>query len=156
MTPAAGGGQAREVPRRLMVVAGLAEGRSHTAIAAALGIRRGTLTDYVYRLSRSVGAPDRAALITYAYRHGWLAVPATPAGKVADCPRPLPHLARLLEYMARGMDNRQIAAALGLTHHTVCAYGRDLRAHYGARHRAHTVALAHQHGHLPTTTRSST
>ncbi|MFE2941000.1 LuxR C-terminal-related transcriptional regulator [Streptomyces sp. NPDC059255] len=149
MTPAA-----RGVPRRIVVVAGLSEGRSHRQIAAELGIGRSTLTDYVYRLSRSVGAPDRAALVAYAYRNGWLAVPAAPAGG-AGCPRPLPHLVRVLECMARGMDHRQIAAALGLTHHTVCAYGRDLRAHYGARHRAHAVALAHQHRHLPITTRSS-
>ncbi|MEV7867445.1 hypothetical protein AB0P17_15390 [Streptomyces sp. NPDC088124] len=140
--------------RRARILAGLAAGESYTTIADGLGVRTGTVGDWVYELTARVGVPDRAALVSYAYHVGWLALPDRPA---TTFPCPLPYLRRALVCIALGMTDRQTAARLGISLRTAQTYGERLRAHYGARHRAHAVALAHQHHHLPTnlTTRSS-
>jgi DNA-binding NarL/FixJ family response regulator len=48
--------------------------------------------------------------------------------------------------MLRGLDNRQIAAELGLTYATVRSYARSLIKKLGARSRLQAVARAHRVG----------
>ncbi|MFE9886260.1 LuxR C-terminal-related transcriptional regulator [Streptomyces scopuliridis] len=131
---------------RLTIVRGLATGESSAVIAARLGVSRQAVNVRTYRLAHAYGVHTRTGLVVHAYVRGWL----TPTEPEVPVPWPARRLYRALVWIAAGMTDRQVAERLGLALHTVKTYSQDLRAHYGARHRAHTVALAIHHGHLPT------
>lgn len=56
--------------------------------------------------------------------------------------------AEILTLVAQGASDNEIAMQLCLSATTVSWYVKEIRAHLGARSRAHAVALALQHGLL--------
>ncbi|WP_158575943.1 helix-turn-helix transcriptional regulator [Streptomyces corynorhini] len=147
----------------LMILAGLARGQSLPEVAAAAGLATGTLRNRTREMRMRIGAACSAQAVAVAYQQGWMAGLA---------PEPAPDAApsgqqrRVLVMLAEGLTNEQIGRRLNITSLTVSSYLRRLYAAMGtarpgrssAAARAHTVALAYQHGHLTTTsttTRSS-
>lgn len=55
---------------------------------------------------------------------------------------------QVLDGMADGLTNAEIADELFLSVQTVNSYSKRVLAKLGARNRAHTVALAYHHGLL--------
>ncbi|MFC9429297.1 LuxR C-terminal-related transcriptional regulator [Streptomyces sp. NPDC056987] len=143
----------------LVLLSGLARGQSIPQIAAASGLAPGTLRNRIRALRQRMGALSCAHAVALAYQHGWLN---------GLRPEPLPpvRLTRqqrhVLQLLAAGLTNEQIARHLHISTNTTVTHARRLYAVMGtartgrsnAAARAHTVALAYQHGHL--TTRSST
>jgi DNA-binding CsgD family transcriptional regulator len=94
--------------------------------------------------------PDRGAVLlrlTIGTRAGGTATPPPdPAGMATTIDRLAPRERDVLRLMLRGLDNRQIAAELGLTYATVRSYARSLIKKLGARSRLQAVARAHHVG----------
>jgi DNA-binding CsgD family transcriptional regulator len=92
--------------------------------------------------------PDRGAVLlrlTIGTRAGGTAPPPRePAGMATTIDRLAPRERDVLRLMVRGLDNRQIAAELGVTYATVRSYARSLIKKLGARSRLQAVARAHR------------
>ena len=69
--------------------------------------------------------------------------------KVETGPHLSPRQQQVLELMAEGMTNNEIAEQLGVTERTVKAYAQELYDKLGVRNRAGAVAEAAKHGLLP-------
>jgi DNA-binding NarL/FixJ family response regulator len=131
-------------PARLaLLVAGLAEGRRDEEIAADLGVKRSTFTNYLSAFCRAYAEPNRDAIMRTAFWLGWL----PPAEDVPLPPLPS-HLHQVLRLMAEGMNVREIARRSFCSESTARRYRNQVVAHYGARTRAHAVALAYRSRHL--------
>lgn len=129
--------------RRARIVAGLAEGLRDEDIAADLGVKRSTLTNYIGVICRHLASPGRDSLIRTAYWHGWL-----PLAEDVPLP-PLPdHLRPVLRLMAAGATAAEIGRRCGYAEVTARRHRNQVCAHYGARTRAHAVALAYRCRHL--------
>ncbi|MBD0707374.1 MULTISPECIES: helix-turn-helix transcriptional regulator [unclassified Streptomyces] len=136
----------------LPVLAGLARGRAVAEIAAATQTPTATVRGRILRLRARIGAPNAAAAVAIAYRHGWM------AGLAPEPRRPIVLSSRerqALALLADGLGNAALAQALGMSpaQATEC-----LRRLYTALNvttstrapvRAHAVALGFQHGLLP-------
>ncbi|CCB74986.1 protein of unknown function [Streptantibioticus cattleyicolor NRRL 8057 = DSM 46488] len=140
-------------PRQIQVIAGLARGHSTIEIAAHLEIAPGCVRSHLNRISTRLGTHSAAGTVGHCYRAGVL---------TGLHPEPLPGDIRLtlrqhqvLELMAHGRRNEEIAAQLHLSLDTVKTHGRHLFATVGARSRAHAVALGYQHGLLSLTDRTT-
>ncbi|MEV7867443.1 LuxR C-terminal-related transcriptional regulator [Streptomyces sp. NPDC088124] len=144
----------------LVILSGLARGQSVPEIAAAAGVSAGTLRNRVLVLRQRMGALSCAHAVALAYEHGWLnGLTREPAEPV----RLSGHQRRVLRMVAAGLTNQQISRRLGVsTGMAVMQVRRIYRVMGTARTgrsagatRAHTVALAYQHGHLTLTDRST-
>jgi DNA-binding NarL/FixJ family response regulator len=131
--------------REVEIITGLARGLSREELAAELGLRGTGVAAHIRRSSARFGCTHRAGLVAVAYRAGWL----------ADLPVEPRHYAQLpdrwrevLEGMALGLTDPQIAERLGIAPDTVRTHARRMFRTINARTRAHAVALGFQHGHL--------
>lgn len=129
--------------RRARIVAGLADGLRDEEIAADLGVKRATLTNYISVICRQFDTPSRDSLIRTAFWDGWLPV-------TEDVPLPpLPdHLRPVLRLMAAGATAAEIGRRYGYSEVTARRHRNWICAHYGARTRAQAVALAYRCRHL--------
>lgn len=134
--------------RQVQVLAGIARGLPNEKIAADLGITTAGVHTHVRRLCKRAGTSSRAELVAYGYRTGILAgltpEPRIVLGLAAR------HL-QILEHMAHGLSNEEIAVRLHLTENSIKSYAKYLYARLQATGRPHAVALGYQHGLIPTT-----
>jgi DNA-binding CsgD family transcriptional regulator len=97
-----------------------------------------------------LGQPDRGAVllrVRIATRAGSLEPsPPDPADLTTTIDRLTPRERDVLRLMVRGLDNRQIAAELGIAYTTVRSYARSLIQKLGARSRLQAVARAYRSG----------
>lgn len=132
-------------PREAQILAGLARGETYAQIAARLHLTPATMKGTVERLRFRHGVGTGEELVHLGYTWGWLtALPPEPRQAVALSGRQR----EVLQHIATGLTNEQIAVRLGISPSTVIEYGRRLRHALDAHNRPHLVALAHQHGHL--------
>ncbi|GAA4984860.1 hypothetical protein GCM10023205_63860 [Yinghuangia aomiensis] len=131
--------------REIEIVAGIARGSTNKEMACSLGLSPFTVKSHLNRITARVGERDRAGLVGLAYREGWLTgLPAEPREAVELKPDHLD----VLEGMAHGRSNAEIAERLVLSEEAVRSRARGLFEVLRARTRAHAVALGYQHGHL--------
>lgn len=131
--------------RQIHMLAGAARGQTNQEIAAALGVKRATVSSTLLRAGRILGTGSRAGMVHRAYACGVLS-------GLAPETRPPVHLSRaqtaVLGGLADGSSAREIADALGVSENTVKTHLRKLFAALGAASRSHAVALAWQHNLL--------
>ncbi len=78
--------------------------------------------------------------------HGLLAAPPDPEDLSQRIEQLSPRERDVLRLMVRGLDNRQIASALGIAYTTVRSHTQSLIEKLGARSRLQAVARAHRAG----------
>lgn len=131
--------------RQLQVLSGVARGYKNVEIAGHLHVARPTVQRHVDRLGKSLGTGERAQMVAIGYERGWLA-------RLSPEPREWVVLTGrcqdVLQLIADGKSNEQIADELYVSVNTVKSHVRRILNILQARHRAHAVALAYQHGHL--------
>ncbi|MEZ7006152.1 response regulator transcription factor [Streptomyces sp. AD55] len=131
--------------RQLQVLSGVARGYTNVEIAGHLHVARPTVQRHVDRLGKSLGTNERARMVAIGYERGWLA-------RLSPEPREWVVLTErcqeVLQRIAEGKSNEEIAGELYLSVNTVKSHVRRVFDVLQARHRAHAVALAYQHGHL--------
>jgi DNA-binding CsgD family transcriptional regulator len=127
------------------MLAGAARGQTNEEIAAALGVKRATVSSTLLRAGRVLGTGSRAGMVHRAYEGGVL------SGLTPEH-RPPVHLSpaqtAVLRGLAHGDSVRQIAQALCVSENTVKTHLRKLFSVLGAASRSHAVALAWQIGVL--------
>jgi DNA-binding CsgD family transcriptional regulator len=127
------------------MLAGAARGQTNEEIAAALGIKRATVSSTLLRAGRVLGTGSRAGMVHRAYACGVL------SGLTPEA-RPPFRLSRaqtaVLGGLANGSSAREIADTLAVSENTVKTHLRKLFTALGAASRSHAVALAWQHGLL--------
>jgi DNA-binding NarL/FixJ family response regulator len=127
------------------VLAGLARGRSNVEIATDLGVSVNRVRSTLDQLGARAGTSFRSGIVGWAYRTGQLT-------GLAPEPRPglrlSPARLQVLDGMARGLTDEQIAAVRWVSVNTVKAQGKEVFAALGVRCRAHAVAIGYQHGLL--------
>jgi DNA-binding NarL/FixJ family response regulator len=130
-----------------VILAGLARGRRSCGIAEDLHTAHETVRSRMWRMRSRLGARNSAHAVAIAYEAGWM-------DGLAPEPRSLKPLRdrdqRTLEGIAQGLTRREIAKRLGITAREVEGAIRRLCHHLSAEDRCHAVALAYQHGLLPT------
>lgn len=100
-------------------------------------------------VSRSqLQAALRAVAAGLVVRDPAIAPPHPPGAQVADSEDLTPRERELLTFLGEGYGNREIAAALGLSDHTVKFHLRSIYAKLGARTRTEAVSLAVRRGLL--------
>ena len=130
-------------PRGIQVVTGYARGLTVGQIAAELGIGEKTVASYTQRAAKMLGLKGarQAALVDYAYRHGYLTV---------EQPRPRqtlpPRLEQVLDCAARGLGARATAAELGIATKTARRHRDRLHHALGVHTTARAVAVAWEAG----------
>jgi DNA-binding NarL/FixJ family response regulator len=103
----------------------LAKALSNGEIAAALGISVRTVKDHFKRLFEKSGSKDRIHLLIH-----YLAASAG----AAEIDRPMPQ-SQVLPLLAKGLDNEEIAAALGISTDTAKYRVKKLLKECGAKDR---------------------
>jgi DNA-binding NarL/FixJ family response regulator len=81
---------------------------------------------------------------------------AKPRRPTEEPKRPTEREVQILEFVAEGLTNTEIAAAMYLSEETVKSHVRHILAKLGAHSRAHAVALGYETGLLTTTSSTST
>jgi DNA-binding NarL/FixJ family response regulator len=122
-------------PREMQVVRLVARGMTNMKIAAELDLSPLTVKTHVARIGVKFGTGDRAGIVGTAIRRGLLQVRVTgltPPGFDEG-------LFDVLVRIARGLDNREIAADLGLPYETVKSRVRRLLAVLGVCSREEAV-----------------
>lgn len=122
-------------PREMQVVQLVARGMTNTEIAAELVLAPTTVKQHIARIGVKFNVGDRAGIIGAAIRRGYLQVPVTgltPAGFDEG-------LFDVLVRIARGLDNREIAAELGLGYEAVKYRVKRLLAVLGVHSREEAV-----------------
>ena len=109
--------------------------RALTAGAAAY-VLKNTASDYLIRVVREVHAGRKPMPKDVVER---LAIRAT-------SPPLTPQETRVIELMANGMKNREIAEALGISEETVVVHARNIFGKLGVRDRTAAVTLALRRG----------
>ena len=117
-------------------------GKSYYQIARALGITENTVHTLLGRAFRKLGAVNMPHAVLLACRAGLLGEP--PDVHLTEPPdvELSPALVRVLELVADGRTNEEIAQTLGRSRHTVITQVADARRRLGARDRAHAAVLA--------------
>ncbi|MEV6504836.1 LuxR C-terminal-related transcriptional regulator [Streptomyces sp. NPDC051642] len=132
--------------RELWILTGIARGAEDPQIAERLGMSGDCTKMRVNRMIHRYGTGNRAGLIDYAYRQGWLAGLAREQRvPILLLPRPL---RVILAGAAAGLPNAEIADRLGLSVRGVRRQFECLFDVLDARHRSHAVALGWQLGLL--------
>ncbi|MFF2522280.1 helix-turn-helix transcriptional regulator [Streptomyces liangshanensis] len=128
------------------ILAGLARGHLVRRIASDGSVPLATARQRIRRLRTRLGAANAAHAVALAYQHGLLAG-LTPEERAST------HLtarqAAVLAAAADGLTTPEIAVRLGISPATVSSLLRAAVIRLGATCRAHAVAVAYQHGHLP-------
>ncbi len=138
------------VPRtERLVLAGIARGRATSEIATDLYISPVTVQTYMRRTAARLSCrPGRVALVTAGYATGVLRSlpPETRPQRLLGTRQ-----MAVLQGIAEGLTNPQIAQWQHVTLSTTVAYTATILAELEASDRAHAVALAFQHGYLTIT-----
>lgn len=131
--------------RQVQVVAGLARGGSAFEIACGLGVGKKTVHNEIRLAADVLGlSGDRhVRLVDHGYRSGVLAGLVPELRSAVDLSPPM---VRVLDAVVSGVPYGVAAAGLGVPVATFGTYSYRLRGWFGARTRAHLVALAWQQG----------
>ncbi|MFF8610858.1 response regulator transcription factor [Streptomyces sp. NPDC015346] len=125
--------------KQLDVLRRTASGETHKQIARELGIDLKTVGGTFQEIFRKLGGVETAPqAVDAAYRLGVLRLELDSAAR-DGWPWPL---LQVLELVADGRTNADIARILGRSEHTVVDQVKEARRRLGARDRAHAVALA--------------
>ncbi|WP_369228714.1 response regulator transcription factor (plasmid) [Streptomyces sp. R39] len=131
--------------RQVQVLSGIARGHTNAEIADHLDIAWPTVQRQVSLLGRGLGTNARAEMVAVGYEQGWLTnLSPEPRERIVLSDR----CQKVLQCIAAGKSNEEIAADLYLSVNTVKTHVRRILGVFRARRRAHAVALAYQHGHL--------
>lgn len=122
------------VSREIEVLQRIAHGASYGAVAAEMYLAPASVKNYAASAIKKLGAANQTDAVRIAYERGLLA----PEAAVS---LPLP-LVQVLELVASGCTNAEIARRLERSEHTVADQVKDARRRLGARDRAHAAALA--------------
>jgi len=122
------------VERELEVLQRIAHGSSYGAAAAELYLAPASVKNYAASAIKKLGAANQTDAVRIAFERGLLE--QEPA---VVLPAPL---VQVLELVADGRTNADIARALGRSEHTVADQVKEARRRLGARDRAHAAALA--------------
>lgn len=120
--------------RELQVLRGFSRGASYADLAAELYLAQPSVRNYASSAIKKLGAANQTDAVRIAYERGLLA----PEASVS---LPLP-LVQVLELVASGCTNAEIARSLERSEHTVADQVKEARRRLGARDRAHAAALA--------------
>lgn len=131
--------------RQWAVLARAARGEGYQQIATALQISRATVDSRLEGIGLLLGATRLPAMIDCAYRQGRFAALLPEDRLYRRLPR---RRQQVLEGLARGLTDGQLAAEMSVTEDTVGTHVTLLYRDLGARNRWHAVALGHQLGHL--------
>lgn len=99
-----------------------------------MGVTLGGVGSLNKQILQKLGAATAAHAVRLAYRQGLLS-------DDSGCSLPVP-LVQVLELVAVGRTNADIARILGRSEHTVVDQVKEARRRLGARDRAHAAALA--------------
>jgi len=139
------GRRVRPTGRQIQVLSGIARGYTTAEIAGHLHVARPTVQRHVCLLGERLGTNERAVMVAVGYESGWLA-------DLSPEPREWTVLSDrchdVLRRIADGRTNGEIAGELYVSVNTVKTHVRRIFGVLRARHRAHAVALAYQHGYL--------
>lgn len=129
------------------VLAGIARGESSARIAERLHLTPGAVKAHTERMRVTNHVHTSEQLVHLGYTHGLLTSLAPEPRHPVTLP---PRQQEVLQHIAAGRTNDDIATLLGISIATVVEHARRLRDTLDAHNRPHLVALAHQHGHLTT------
>ncbi|MFI5538468.1 LuxR C-terminal-related transcriptional regulator [Nocardia sp. NPDC051900] len=152
---APGGDSGQSLPgltqREIEVVTLIAKGKTSAEIADDLGLTSQTVESYASRINRKLGANTRAGSVAIVIRTGVIPpIEATASGGTAR-PELTPREREVLELVAKGENDTEIAAALGLTRQSAKTYVFNINQKFGTHHRAGMAAFALRTGNLPLT-----
>ncbi|KIF66235.1 hypothetical protein HY68_36605 [Streptomyces sp. AcH 505] len=120
--------------REVQILQAFSDGASYSQIAADLFLAKPSVHNYASSAMKKLGASNQAHAVRIAFGQGLLrAVP------VVELPA---QWVQVLELVAAGRTNREIAEVLARSEHTVVAQIHGARRRLGARDRAHAAALA--------------
>ncbi|MEU1078202.1 LuxR C-terminal-related transcriptional regulator [Streptomyces sp. NPDC005878] len=122
------------VARELQVLDAIAHGASYAQAAADLFLARASVKNYAYSAIKKLGAANATDAVRIAYERNLLMPPS-----MVDLPEPL---LAVLELVADGRTNAEIAALLSRSEHTVADQIKETRRRLHARDRAHAAAIA--------------
>lgn len=133
-SPQGGGPVPSLTERELELLRRQAAGQVHREIAPTMFMTVSGVGSMSNRMIARLGARNLAHAIHVAHQHGLL--DPTPAVELSA------PLVEVLELVADGRTNAEIARCLARSEHTVAAQVREARRRLGARDRAHAVVLA--------------
>jgi DNA-binding NarL/FixJ family response regulator len=122
------------VEREVEILRAIADGESYHDIAADKYLAWATVRNYAFSAMKKLGATTQAQAVRIAYESGILVSP--PAVQMPGV------LVQVLQLVAEGMSNAEIARRLERSEHTVADQVREARRRLGARDRAQAAALA--------------
>ena len=122
------------VDREIQVLQAFSDGASYAQIAANLFLAQASVRNYASSAIKKLGASNQSHAVRIAFSQGLL------------CTEPAVNLpaswVQVLELVAAGHTNEEIAAVLGRSKNTVIDQVAAVRKRLGARDRAHAAALA--------------
>ena len=133
--------------RELELLRRQAAGETYRDIAPTMFMTVSGVGSMSNRMIARLGARNLAHAIHIAHQHGLL---DPPANVILS-----PALLRVMELVADGFTNAEIARRLGRSEHTVKDQVRDARRRLGARDRAHAAVLAVESRQIRRQTRTS-
>ncbi|MET7713723.1 helix-turn-helix transcriptional regulator [Streptomyces sp. NPDC005407] len=137
-SPCGGGPVPPLTERDIEVLTAMATGSSYATIARKHQVKVGTAEWYGQELMRKLGAHTITHAVDIGYRLGLLH-PGLDHAARSEWPVPV---LQVLELIADGRTNADIARHLVRSEHTVADQVKEARRRLGARDRAHAAALA--------------
>lgn len=131
--------------RQVQVIAGFARGHTSRQIGNRLGIGWQTVDDHRKRISSATGCGDRAGIVDFAYREGYL-TGLPPEDRAYIWLKPFEQ--EVLELLPLGLSNAAIGRRLFKSEGSVASCVQRLFRKLGVAERAHAVAIGWQHGLL--------
>lgn len=132
--PNAGGPRPSLTERELLIIGLISQGCTYRQIGQHIGLAEDSVRPAVKRLLRKLKADSSAHAVHLAHTYGLL----SPRPQV-DMPEAL---VQVLELVADGRTNADIARLLRRPENTVAGQVKEARRRLGARDRAHAAALA--------------
>jgi Zn-dependent oligopeptidase/DNA-binding CsgD family transcriptional regulator/DNA-binding LacI/PurR family transcriptional regulator/serine/threonine protein phosphatase PrpC/DNA-directed RNA polymerase specialized sigma subunit len=135
--------------REIEVLTLIAKGKTSAEIADDLALTPQTVESYASRINRKLEVGTRAGSVAIVIRTG--IIPPIDATESDGAARPelTPREREVLGLVAKGENDNEIAAALGLTRQSVKTYVSNINQKFGTHHRAGMAAFALRTGNLP-------
>ncbi|NKY28151.1 amidase family protein [Nocardia gamkensis] len=135
--------------REIEVLTLIAKGKTSAEIAVDLALTPQTVESYASRINRKLGVGTRAGSVAIVIRTGIIPPIDATASDGAARPELTPREREVLGLVAKGENDNEIAAALGLTRQSVKTYVFNINQKFGTHHRAGMAAFALRTGNLP-------
>ncbi|MFI9415040.1 amidase family protein [Nocardia gamkensis] len=135
--------------REIEVLTLIAKGKTSAEIAGDLALTSQTVESYASRINRKLGVGTRAGSVAIVIRTGIIPPIDATASDGAARPELTPREREVLGLVAKGENDNEIAAALGLTRQSVKTYVFNINQKFGTHHRAGMAAFALRTGNLP-------